>query len=135
MGWSVHEGVAVVVHAPGEPTDAAFDEWLSDMRAATIRGLVVVAPHAKLSAKQRKQVQHWFLQSKARGAVITNSTVARGVVTAISWFKVPIRAFAPGDLTSAFEYASVAPHERSGVEQAMRRLERVMWTNDKQVAG
>ncbi len=135
MGWSVHEGVAVVVHAPGEPSDAEFDEFMADIREASVRGLVVVAPQAKLSARQRKQMQQWFQGSKARGAVVTNSTVARGVVTAIGWFKVPIRAFAPNDLEGAFEYAGVAPQARAGVEQAIRRLERVMWTNDKQITG
>ncbi len=135
MGWSIHEGVVVVVHAPGEPTDAEFGDFLADVRAASVRGIVVMAPKAKLSPKQRKDIQKWFQQSGARGAVLTDSTVTRGVVTALGWFKVPIRAFAPSDHLGAFDYVGVMPERRAELEQVIRRLERVMWTNDEQVAG
>lgn len=63
------------------------------------------------SAAQREKLRHqprkeWPLQT----AVITHSLVARGIVTALSWF-YEIRGFAPSAIDDAFAYLAI-PRER-----------------------
>ena len=71
MGWLRHEGILVVVPAPGVPNDADWSQFMADVRSAPFRALLVFAPNAKLSPKQRKEVQVLSSTTHARGAVVT----------------------------------------------------------------
>jgi hypothetical protein len=52
-------------------------------------------------------------------AVVTRATIARGMVTAISWLGVNIRAFAPSDMHAAGTWLGVGA---TRVEPLMRLL-------------
>jgi hypothetical protein len=126
MAWSRCGDVHLLVHAPGIPLDADWAEFMKDVTTTVMPGIVVAAGSAKLSPKQRSEVQQWFERSGVRGSVVTDSPVARGVVTALSWFKVKLRAFSPRDLDRAFEYAGVEPGERANARAELEQLQRAL---------
>jgi hypothetical protein len=134
MGWSRHDGVLVVVHAPGEPSEAEWGQFMDEARSAPTQGLLVIAPDASLSAKQRREVQHWFSEGGTRGAVVTDSKLTRGVVTAISWFKIPIKAFSPRDLEKALDFLGVAPDASQEVQRIAHDLQQLMWRSSERLA-
>jgi hypothetical protein len=61
------------------------------------------------NAAQRRMLHELLEDVDVRVAVVTASPIARGVMTALSWFakKQVYRAFAPTDLSKAFEYLSL----------------------------
>jgi len=68
----------------------------------------VLEPHAKVS----------------RAAVLTESRLGRGIVTALSWFVPGFRAFAPRDMDRALDYLEVPPISRKEVIGLVEDLQR-----------
>src|SRR5262245_61309069 len=104
MAWCSFGRVYLLVHAPGIPRDEDWNEFIKDVTTTVLPGIVVVAGTSKLSPSQRIDVQRWFEKNGVKGSVVTDSAVARGVVTALGWFKVKLRAFSTRDVEHAFEY-------------------------------
>jgi hypothetical protein len=55
-------------------------------------------------------------------AVLSKSSLVRGVVTAISWFNRDIRPFEPHELYEAIEYLGVQKTQRLLIESALTTL-------------
>ena len=99
MAWAYSESLLLVVHAPGRPDDDDWRNFMEDVLTQRgIRGVVIVANSSRPTPIQRAEIQKWYDDNKARGALITDSVMMRGVVTAMNWFGVDMRAFAPEDL-------------------------------------
>jgi|SoiMethySBSTD1v2_1073268.scaffolds.fasta_scaffold07836_11 hypothetical protein len=126
MAWCSFGSVYLLVHAPGIPRDEDWDEFIKDVTSAVLSGIVVVAGAAKLTPKQRVDVQRWFEKNGVKGSVVTDSAVARGVVTALGWFKVKLRAFSPREIDHAFDYVEIPTDQRAGARAMIERLERAL---------
>jgi hypothetical protein len=74
-----------------------------------------------LSPRQRKQVSE-VLPKASRTAVISASTVARAMVTALHWFGVSIRAFNPTQEAAALAYLELSADEAPPVLAVSKRL-------------
>jgi hypothetical protein len=108
--WDYFDSLVFVAHRAMRPSEADFAEFQGDVNAhAGLTGIVVIANNSPPSPGQRAQIQQWFEECHARGAVMTDSVLARGAVTALSWFGVPIRAFARSQVDAALEFVGVAP--------------------------
>jgi hypothetical protein len=129
MAWSRFRDVYLLVHAPGIPADGDWSEFIREVTTTVLPGIVVMAGNARLSPSQRADVQRWFLENGVRGSVVTDSALARGVVTALGWFKVKLKAFSPSDLDQAFHFVGVEPEWRSGARSAIEQLERALLEN------
>ncbi|HKP56938.1 MAG TPA: hypothetical protein VJV78_09470 [Polyangiales bacterium] len=86
-----------------------FASWLTRLRAEDYRVLLISARgNGGLSAKQRGRVAEFWKTSgrtPPRVALLSESTVARGVLIAIGWLlDNPTKAFAPHDLRSALAF-------------------------------
>jgi hypothetical protein len=126
MAWSRFREVYLLVHAPGIPADEDWSEFIRDVTTTVLPGIVVMAGNAKLSPSQRADVQQWFLENGVRGSVVTDSALARGVVTALGWFKVKLKSFSPSELDRALDFAGVEPEGRSGARSAIEELQRAL---------
>ena len=99
---------------------------LSECRelGSEIKRILVLSAGGSLNVKQRSEVETHL--GKLRTAVLTDSMVTRGAVTALKWFKVPIAAFAPNQIERAMDHIGVPKDERTAVlktlEQAKARL-------------
>ena len=86
----------VLVVGLGPPSDADFTPYVSFVRAAIrpdMKPRVLVQSHGgPLSPKQRQALNELTapFAKVARIAVLTDSAVARGVVTAMSWFAAEV---------------------------------------------
>jgi hypothetical protein len=113
--------VYVCVVRDVEPTDrewAYFVELCRQRDGQDIRCLVE-SHKTGPNAKQRKALADATTGIDYRAAILTDSIVARGIVTALSWLGVPQRAFAPDDFASAGNYLTLTPAE---LELAMHEL-------------
>ncbi|HTV20780.1 MAG TPA: hypothetical protein VMG12_18980 [Polyangiaceae bacterium] len=91
------------------PSDASWKQYIrsvSRLVSRIDRGLVVPRA-AGLTARQREEIR--TLIGSRPTAVVTGSIVNRCIITSLSWFKVPIHAFAPGSYREALEWLECEP--------------------------
>jgi hypothetical protein len=110
------QGVLLEVHNQFPPTD---EEWerLLELAAASLDSAcscLVFSRGPGPNAAQRKRLAALLHGKKYPTAVLTDSIVARGAVTALSWVGHSIRAFATNDVLRALEVLPVSvAHRRS----------------------
>lgn len=77
------------------PTDDEWNRWiaLGVRREPFVKRVLVEAHGGGPTVKQRMAMRGTDLSKNARIAILTESTLARGIVTAVSWFGVSLRAF------------------------------------------
>jgi hypothetical protein len=73
-------------------------------------------------AKQRRALAEAMRNEDTRVAVLTDSFVARGILTALAWLGLPQRGFALQDLRAAGSYLELTPHELSHAASELERL-------------
>jgi hypothetical protein len=121
--------VMVYVGGARPPSDEEWDAYLHALRkhvAAHPDCPSIVWPGpAPISAVQRRQLAQ-TLPRNARTAVLTESMVDRGIVTALSWFVDGIKAFSLSREDEAMAHMQLRKDEAGAVLEAGRRLRRQM---------
>ena len=113
--------VAVLREAP--PSAVEWTAWLGLLAAH--KGLpvrVLVETHSGPSAAQRKALADALRGEDVRFAILTDSLIVRGIVTALAWLGLPHHAFAPDQRVQAYNYLDLNPSEREQVETELSRL-------------
>jgi hypothetical protein len=116
----------LLVHGLEAPTAEEWNEYLKlivDSRALVTQ-VVVHTDGGGPNPKQRDEVQSLYNTYKPAAppvAVLSNSVMARGIVTAISWRygREKIRAFAPAELDAALSWLRL---DKLTLEEVTRAL-------------
>ncbi len=111
--------VRVVLQGAGSPTDAEVDRHIAEAlaMAGSVRAVLVIAhgrDAAGPGAAQRARMARVGLL-RVPTAVVTESVLARGVMTAVSWLGATIRAFAPEQLDQAYEFLDISAPARTRI--------------------
>jgi hypothetical protein len=111
--------VRLVLQGAGRPTDAEIDEHIAEAlaMASSVRAVLVITDGSDAAgpdAGQRAKMARVGLL-RIRTAVVTESVLARGVMTAVSWLGAPIRGFGPEDLLSAFNFLEISGPVRARI--------------------
>ena len=123
IAWGCADSTVFVVHAPVRPEQSHWDEFMEDVRAQQgLTGAVVMANNSRLTPLQRAEIQKWYEANKARGALVTNSRMMRGIVTAMNWFNVDMRAFSPEDLDDALGFVRLPSDSWDNARRVLRIL-------------
>jgi DNA-binding LacI/PurR family transcriptional regulator len=116
----------VVVHGATHPSDDDWAIYLDALRrdGAAMHAQLVVTEGGTPTSAQRKAslelAQLW--DQTPPTAVVTSSILARGAVTALSWFmKERIRAFAPAEFGDACLFIGAGSDE-TALREAVTRL-------------
>ncbi len=119
--WQTYGRVMLLAHADVAPDEAEWMRYAEDLVArakqGTIDTLLVFTDGAGPSPRQRKSVID--VPKHFRTVVITRSAISRGIVTALAWVGVNIRAFAPSELDAGFARLEIPTADR---EPMMRLL-------------
>ena len=110
LRFDIVDHVLLIVHADVPPTDADWSRLILVRNANRERlrsHLVIAPPRASINASQRADVTRFMKETGINIAVVTDSALVRGVARAIGFLGVPLRAFAPGDLTRALDFVLV----------------------------
>ncbi len=107
MKWGAIGDVMVVVHGARQPDPQEWSDYIADCdklaETRGFRGLLAFANIA-LTAQQRADAGENLKKHKAElAAVITDSRLTRGMVTALGWFTGINRAYSPRDLEQALD--------------------------------
>jgi hypothetical protein len=123
----------IVVHGETAPTDEVWKEYLDyTFNHATSRDIVrhlVMTRGASPTSSQRKALQERAAvlldenPISVRAAIVTPSTFARGIVTAISWIIDAPRAFAPDKIRDAMTYLDIPMEHFDGIQAMVKSLE------------
>jgi hypothetical protein len=128
--WDYFDACVFVAHRPGPLIDDDFAHFLVDLMVQKqLRSVIVRASEGAPRADHRAQLLRWYREHAVRGAVLTDSVIARGGVTALSWFGVSIRAFEPSQLDAALDYVQIASPRWADARQRMQRI--VEWVDRK----
>lgn len=124
MAFRVVDRVLVLVHAAEDPGD---DEWMEYVQEIKRQGSVllpqiVLTDGGRPNSTQRKLLTDVLAGRGMKVAVLSASTLVRGVVTAISWFNRDIRSFEPHALGHALEYLGVPTSQDATIQAALTAL-------------
>ena len=106
-------GTHVLVHTSDPPTDADWTENMAGLvqRPSELRGIFVYTMGGGPNAGQRSiyNVTLERLGMKPKVAVLSGSTVVRGIMTAFNWIQGgTMKLFSLGDLAPACDYLGVS---------------------------
>lgn len=128
LGYGQAAGVILAFHTKEDPTESewqGFCDFTLKLPKHCDKYLIRTKGGGP-NAKQRQQTNEVL---KTRGtpmtnvAVVTEATIVRGTVTALSWFNPNIKAFSPADLDAAMRYLGLSPAAAGEVGLALRKLQ------------
>lgn len=115
----------LLAHGNEPPDDVAWDTYVDALVENRASQILVFTDGVGPDAKQRKRMVERVSHLEARTAVVSSALGVRGMVTALSWFGIPVKAFGPRDLEMALDHLGVSSAARTQVlREALRvRLE------------
>ncbi|MET0340761.1 MAG: hypothetical protein ABW252_07150 [Polyangiales bacterium] len=125
MTMQRHGRLLLGVHNAIAPTDTEWDAWLalaSERAGQDLRTIVEVYGAVGPSARQRNAMTLVLGGLDPRTAVMSDSMLVRGVVTAVKWSGIPIAAFSPGKYHAAGRYLELTPDELSLARSELETL-------------
>lgn len=118
--------LVILVHTKDAPTDAEWKVYCDDVRqwCKSIRGILVISDGGGPNTVQRADLEAALDNDtyKAKTAVVTLSRIARGIVTAMSWFNSGIKSFSTVQVRPALEYLEVPTVEHDQVIAQINQL-------------
>lgn len=117
--------VCIAVVNRTSPTDAEWSRWLELIRERRGQRLrVLVETSSGPNATQRRALARATSDIDVRFAILTDSIVVRGIVTALAWLGVPHHAFATHQFAQATRYLELDDAEIAQVQSELLRLRR-----------
>lgn len=124
----------ILVHTKDAPDDVQWKEYVAAARGwkKDIHAFLVVSDGGGPNAMQRAELDEAIdiEHHPGKTAVVTVSRIARGIVTAISWFSPGIKSFGTNQLAQAIEYLGASPGEVESVSNEVRRLKKSLGIAD-----
>lgn len=118
--------IAILVHGKDAPSEEDWNEYCAAVTgwSKDLRGLLVVSEGGGPNSLQRGQVEAALAADRFKGktAVVTLSSLARGIVTALSWFTPNIKAFSTIQIPAALDYLGVPKDEHDNVMKELKAL-------------
>jgi hypothetical protein len=131
MAYAFEGRLLIVAHTKAAPGEI-WNAYVRDASAHASRHwqsaeprILVFSDGGGPDVVQRKALLNAVPQIRnARGAVLSSSTLVRGIATAFSWFTAGFRVFAPSDLPKALAWLELEKSEESTIPAIIGRLRR-----------
>jgi hypothetical protein len=121
--WVIIDDIAITITRPGESDDAVWKDFARDLDTKKVTKLLGGAiGNATLTSVQRKIVADALKRNGVVVAAISDDRLVRGVITAVSWLGVNIRAFDWSDAISAAKYLGIPETTQRLAVDALLRL-------------
>ena len=124
LRFELVDNVLLIIHSDNEPDPRDWDAFL-ELYARSIDhlfGVLVFSPGPGPDNAQRRRIAKINQPRAAPIAVLTPSRLARGIVAALSWFDIPIKAFDVDGFERALDYLHLHGATRSSVARAYELL-------------
>jgi hypothetical protein len=106
LRFSKIDDLLLIVHAPVDPDPHEWSVMIQESRAHAFgyRRVLVFGANVRLKASQRSELADFVNSNHVKVAVLVDSAVARGMVTALGWVTGKYRAFPSDDIEAAIAY-------------------------------
>lgn len=122
-----HGRLLVFVNNEQVPNDAEWRGYETAFeqlgRAQSSPCLLVVTAGGTPTPKQRHRIGELAVAMRVRTAVVSDSLVARSIVTVFSWLNIEIKAFSTANLPLALEYLDLSSVEREWAFLAVKEMQ------------
>lgn len=117
-------GLLLLAHTNRPPNDTEWGWYIAELAKHDPRQLrsLTFTDGGAPSGAQRKQVNDYLAGQASLCAVISSSTMVRGVVSALGWFNSQIKVYAPRDLDAALRHLEVTSDEAPLVRREIQLL-------------
>ena len=125
MGFKIIGNLVIAVYNEKPPTDEDHKLTLAaylKLDPTRTKALVVTGGGAPTTL-QRKDFTEAFQGHDFQSAVVTDSAMARAIVTAISWFNKKMKAFPRAKMEDAFKFLEIPPGMYDRVHKEIQTIE------------
>jgi len=110
------------------PQDAEWEGFIHALRVKFYSKFLYYAPgHVEVTSVQRKETFEILTRRGIHCAVVTESGLVRGIVTAASWFGVKVKAFSVANTNEAFAALGIdgarAEETHAELQKLIQRVE------------
>lgn len=110
FNWALVDGLLISFSKTGAIPQDRFEGYLDALRHKGVTHMLSISTGATtIDSVQRKNSADLAKEKGVRIAVVLDSAVARGVITAFSWLGVNIKSFGPGKEKDALDHLGI-PH-------------------------
>jgi len=108
LTWAISGGLLMSFGQPGSVPSKRWAEFISALDSGKLTHILSMSSgDFQIDSVQRKSAAEIVKVRKFRSAVVVDSVVTRGVLTALGWIGVQIKSFAPSQTREALEYLAV----------------------------
>jgi hypothetical protein len=127
--WVILDDLVVTITRPGNSDDSVWKDFAKDVETKKVtRCLGGAIGNAALTSVQRKIVADALKKNHVKVAAISEDRLVRGVITAVSWLGVDIKAFDWSQVREAAIYLDVPE------AKIARAVETLMLLKNKPIA-
>lgn len=124
--YTIHKRLFLVMNTKDNPSDAEWAEYVdfTIKNLAHFTSTMIITEGGGPNTMQRGMMND-MLEAKGfkqKVAVVTLSRLARGIVTALSWFNPNVRAFSTVQIPAALTYLDIPAADHEGVIKEIRGL-------------
>lgn len=106
--WVIIQGLMVTFSTTGTVSPERFQKFLNTLQQGSITHLLSISEgSATIDSVQRKLAADIAKHKNMRIAVVIDSAITRGLITAFSWLGVNIKSYGPGKEEDALKYLGV----------------------------
>lgn len=92
MAWAHAGRLSVVVHGKSSPSSLEWSRFLNDNRSLRDLRVLVCTYGGSPDGKQRRELMEDAFYGGVPTVIMTDSVIARGIVTTLNWFNPNMRA-------------------------------------------
>jgi hypothetical protein len=119
--------VLLVVHGSEEPEDRDWEHFLKLLGShSELIGVLVYTPGPGPGSQHRARIAKISEKRNVPFAVCSSSRLARGIVTVLSWFGVPIKAFDASRTDDAIAHLNIPEADRETIKHEFELLKRAL---------
>lgn len=123
IDWTLLEGVAIVRRRSGIIPEKLWAEHLEFVTQEPVKAIIVLVEGSPtLDLNQRKQLADSMQRNCVVATVITDSVLARGMITALSWLGSDIKTYSWRNLSQALDSLQSSPALRAEIFCRARAL-------------
>jgi len=125
IAFEVMGDMLVAVYSEANPTSGEHAECVGILKKLDLRKMrvLILSKGGAPTPAQRKELNDIVQGHDIPVAVMTTSTLARGVTTALSWFNKNMKAYSPDQMEEAFRHLNVPSNKLALVRSLMIRLD------------
>jgi hypothetical protein len=108
LQWTIIDDIAISCSTDGEVPSNAWRAYMADLTGKRVRKILSLAiGQTSLTSVQRKEAADIAKSQKVASAVVTDDRLVRGMLTALSWLGVDVKAYSWDQLSDALDHLAV----------------------------